>query len=538
MRYITKLLIITALVTCVLLSGCIKPSANSTESSTPAWDNRIQKLVIGTTNKVEDTNINDYYFGTFSRRLTHQALVTIAANGDIVPELATSWDTSDLKTWTFHLVGNATWHDGKPLTAQDIKFTMDYRKKNNPNWKSIFAGLRSVEAPDNRTVIMTLDKPDFNFLMNLATYRVLPEHIYKNVEDPKKFNTPDAWIGTGPYVLKSFDKATGLLHFEIYDQYWGQSQAIDQIDIRYFANTDTMMLAFQKGEIDAPYAYATGFSPFYVPKLLDNEDIGIMTQKNSGITNVLWFNENKTYLDSKAFRQAVSYAIDYEEMKNIFTAGYGSIPDAGLVPQCTLYYKETRPLAYDVNKSKDLLDAAGFKDTNGDGFREAPDGKKFQPVLSTRSDMVDNVRAVEMLKKYLNAVGIDVQLKIMDRTSFGNSMDFDKTHEMALARTTYWGMQMGAGYGSGYIDQRIYGWSMVNDSKFQTTVDQLTSTIDRDKRKDLAGQLQDYYADEMPAIAVYNMDIIQPYNKNYVGWVYNPCSGILNYDTLFGLHKA
>ncbi|WP_048065417.1 ABC transporter substrate-binding protein [Methanosarcina acetivorans] len=538
MRHMTKLLMITVLVVYLLLSGCIQPSANTMEPPTSAEDNQVQKLVIGTTNKVEDTNINDYCFGIFLRQMSHQALVTISADGDIVPELATSWNTSDLKTWTFHLVDNATWHDGKPLTAQDIKFTMDYRKKNDPNWKSVFGDLLSVEAPDNRTVIMTLDKPDFNFLMNLAVYRILPEHVYKKVEDPKKFNTPDAWIGTGPYVLKSFDKATGLLHFEAYDQYWGSAPAIDQIDIRYFANTDTMILAFQKGEIDVPYAYATGFSPFYMPKLLNDEDIGIMIQKNGGITNVLWFNENKTYFDSKVFRQAVSYAIDYEEMKNIFTAGYGSIPDAGLVPQGTLYYKETRTLAYDVNKSRDLLDAAGFKDTDGDGFREALGGKKFQPVLSTRSDMADNVRAVEMLKKYLNAVGIDVQLKVMDRTSFSNSLDFDKTHEMALTRTTYWGMQMCAGYGSGYIDQRFYGWSMVNDSKFQTIVDQLTSTIDKDKRKALAGQIQDYYADEMPAIAVYNMDIIQPYNKNYAGWVYNPYNGVLNYDTLFSLHKV
>jgi peptide/nickel transport system substrate-binding protein len=538
MRNMTKISIIAILVACLLLSGCTQPSAGPSATPAPAEDTRIQKLVIGTTNKVEDTNINDYYFGTFSRQMTHQALVAIAANGDIVPELATSWDTQDLKTWIFHLVGNATWHDGKPLTAQDIKFTMDYRKKTDPNWKSVFGGLVSVDALDDRTVVMTLDKPDFNFLTNLAVYRVLPGHIYKNVEDPKKFNTPDAWIGTGPYVLKSFDKATGLLHFEINDKYWGPKPAIDQIDIRYFSNTDTLMLAFQKGEIDAPYAYATGFSPFYVPKLLNDNDAGIMIQKNGGITNVLWFNENKTYLDNKAFRQAVSYAINYEEMKNLFTAGYGSIPDAGWVPQGTLYYKDTRKLAYDVNQSKALLEAAGFKDTNGDGFREAPDGKKFQPVLSTRSDMADNVRAVEMLKKYLNAVGIDVQLKVMDRTSFGNSMDVDKTHEMALTRTTYWGMQMGAGYGSGYIDIRVYGWSMVNDSKFQSIVDQLKTTIDKDKRKALAGQLQDYYADEMPAIAVYNMDIIQPYNKNYEGWVYNPYNGILGYDTLFNLHKV
>jgi peptide/nickel transport system substrate-binding protein len=537
MRKTLKAIMLIMLVACLLLSGCTQPSAGPATTPAPA-DESIAKLIIGTTNKVEDPNINDYYFGTFSRQMTHQSLVAIAANGDIVPELASSWETPDLKTWTFHMIGNATWHDGKPVTARDIRFTMDYRKKTDPNWKSVFGGVLSVEAPDDRTVIMTLSKPDFNFLTNLAVYRTLPEHIYKSVEDPKKFNTPDAWIGSGPFVLKSFDKATGMLTYERNDKYWGPKPTIGQIEVRYFSNADTLMLAFQKGEIDAPFNYAKGFAYFYVPKLLGDPDAGIMLVKDGGITNVLWFNENKTLFDNRTFRQAVSYAINYEEMKNIFTAGYGSIPDAGWVPESTLYYKPTRKLSYDVNKSKELLDAAGFKDTNGDGFREAPDGKKFQPVLSTRSDMVDNVRAVEMLKKYLNAVGIDVQLKVLDRTSFGNLMDVDHTHEMALTRTTYWGMQMGAGYGSGYIDKQVYGWSGVNDSKFRSIVDTLKSTIDKDQRKALAGQLQDYYADEMPAIAVYNMDIIQPYNKEYAGWVYNPYNGLLCYDTLFNLHEA
>lgn len=526
------------LMACCLILLCLSGVSLASQSDSGGTPERISKLTVGTINQINDANPWDYYFGVYSMMLSHQGLVRFNNNGDVDPELATSWETEDLQKWTFHLRDDVTWHDGQPLTAQDIKFTIDYDLEKDPLSKSYIGTIKSVEAPDNKTVIITLEKPDYNFLNTIAVVKIIPAHIFKSVAEPKKFNEKEATIGCGPYKFVKFDKDAGTVTYQANDKYWGGMPAIDTIELRMFKNPDALMLAFQKGEVDLPYYYSKGISYYYVPNLLDNKNIGIEVYPERGITNVLWFNTAKVPFDNKELRLALSYALNYEELKNMFTAGYGTLPSAGWVPNGTLYYTQTRTLTYDANKSKSMLDNLGFKDVDGDGFRETPQKAKFQPKLLTRSDLPDSVRAAEMLKKYFAAVGIDIKIDLADKSTHGEILDEKKTHEMALAGTTFWGMIMGEGYGSGYTDRRYYGWSMVDDPEYQSIVDGLGSTQDKRKREELAAQIQEYYADQMPQFTVYSMNIIQPYNANYAGWEYNPLHGILSYGTLNKLHKA
>ncbi len=498
----------------------------------------IEKLIVGTTDQISDTNIKDIGFGNIRWELLDCGLVKFNSSGDIVPALAKSWDTNDLKKWTFHLRDDAFWHDGVPVTANDIKFSIDYARKTDSSSGSVYGDVQSVEVPDNQTVVIELDKPDYNFLTTIEVMSPLPEHIFKNIEDPSKFNEKEAAIGCGPYVFESFDKAAGVLTFKAFDKFWNGAPVINTIELKIFKNPDAMMLALQKGEVDVTYTYGKGIEYFYVPQLLKTDDIKVMQEKDGSITGVLWFNTAKEPYDNRDLRQALSYAINYDEMEDLFTAGYGTIPDAGFITEGMLYHTDTRKLSYDVNRSKSMLDSAGFKDTNGDGIREAPDGSAFEPELLVSSNSPSRVRAAEMVEKYFKDVGVGIKIKTVDTNTFGNTMDVEKTFDMAISGTTVWGMIMGAGYGSGYIDTRYYGWSMVSDPEYQSIVDQLKLTQDKDKRKALAVDIQNYYAEEMPQIALYSMDVIQPVNTKYEGWEYNVVYGLMNYDTLFNLHKA
>ncbi len=501
-------------------------------------DKGIDKLIVGTTAQVSDINIKDIGFGNIRWELIDCGLVKFNSAGDIVPALAKTWDTDDLKKWTFHLRDDAFWHDGTPVTAKDIQFTIDYARKTNPSSGSLYADVQSVEVPDDRTVVIDLTNPDYNFLTTIEVMSPLPEHIFENVEDPSKFNDKEATIGCGPYVFESFDKAAGILTLKAFDKFWNGTPAIDTIEFKLFKNPDAMMLALQKGEIDVTYTYGKGIEYFYVPQLLKTDDIEIMQEKDGSITGVLWINTAKEPYDNKDFRHALSYAINYDELKDLFTAGYGTIPDAGFITDGMLYHTDTRELSYDVNHSKSLLDGAGFIDIDGDDIREASDGAKLEPELLVSSSSPDRIRAAEMLEKYFEDVGIGIKIKTVDTNTFGNTMDIEKTFDMALSGTTVWGMIMGAGYGSGYIDTRYYGWSMVDDPKYQSIVDRLKLTQDKDERKELAAEIQEYYSEELPQIALYSMDVIQPINTKYEGWEYNVVYGLMNYDTLFNLHEA
>ena len=207
MKRTSRLMTIGLILLCFCLIGAVW--AAQTEKS--GSGDRIAKLTVGTINQISDPNPWDYYFGVYSMILSHQGLVRFNNDGDLVPDLATSWETKDLQKWTFHLREDAQWHDGKPVTAQDYKFTIDYNLEKDPLSMSYIGMIKSVEAPDNKTVIIDLEKPDYNFLNTIAVVKTIPEHIFKSVDDPKKFNEKEAAIGCGPYKFVGFDKDAAIV---------------------------------------------------------------------------------------------------------------------------------------------------------------------------------------------------------------------------------------------------------------------------------------------------------------------------------------
>lgn len=494
----------------------------------------IDKLVIGTTDQVEDINVNDGIFNTYREAFLTKSLIRVDPEGNFIPALAQSWETDDAKTWVFHLVQNATWHDGSPVTSEDLKFSLEYlpEKLGGSNWNII----DSVEAPDDSTLIINLEDPDGNFLTNLLMLRTVPKHIFDNVDDPKTFNDPECAIGCGPYKFEEFDKTAGLLRFVAYDNYYEGKPAVQEIEIRMFKNQEAMMMALLKGELDTVYVYSGGISYYYMPQLIKSGELGYIFIKNTGVPAALWMNEDNAPYDDVIFREAISYAIDYEELKNLFTAGYGRTSNAGFIPDGNLNYIDTRALTYDTDQANLLLNSTGLMDMDGDGMRENEDGGEFQPQILVKSDS-DSVRLGQMLQKYMNTVGLDAQLEISDSSGFWSMVD-SKEYDMFVSRTTPWGMMMEAGYATGYMDTRSNGWPMVDDPEFTELVDDLLASTSEEETAQLAEEVQEYYASELPAIALYWNDYVQPYDKKYEGYVVNPIHGILSYESFYGLHPA
>lgn len=504
------------------------------QSATIDSSSVIDKLVIGTTDQVEDINVNDGIFNTYREAFLTKSLIRVDPSGDFVPSLAESWETDDAQKWVFHLVKNATWHDGQPVTAEDIKFSLEYlpEKLGGSNWNII----KEVDAPDESTLIITLNSPDSNFLTNLLMLRTVPKHVFESVDDPKRFNDPASAIGCGPYKFLDFDPEAGLIRFLAYDRYFEGQPSVKEIDIRMFKNQEAMMMALQKGELDTVYIYSGGISYYYVPDLLENNDLEYILIKNSGVPAAIWANQNRTPFDDVRFREAMSYAVNYDELQNLFTAGYGRKPNAGFIPNGSLNYIETMPLTYNTSLAASILNETGLLDAEGDGMRNLADGSEFQPKILVRSDS-DSVRLGEMLKKYMNAVGLDAQIDVADSSGFWDAVD-GKDYDLFVSRTTPWGMMMEAGYATGYMDSRSNGWPAINDAGFTELVDDLLASSSKDETARLAQAVQEYYASDLPAISLYWNDYVQPYNKKYEGYVVNPIHGILSYETFFGLHPA
>jgi len=536
---------IVAVALTMLLAACVAPVGISqpTEANQPAEaaqsavPSPIERIVIGTTMEVKGLDIDDYYFGIMRATTTHMALIKLNEQGEFAGDLAESWQTDDGRVWTFKLREGLQWHDGVEVQAADVKFSMEYLKEKLPVYQSHLKLLQTVEAPDTQTVVVTLSEPSARFPVNLLAVRILPKHIFENIEDPKKFNDPKAAIGCGPYIFESFDEASGLVTFKANPRFYRGAPNVKQVIFRLFKNPDSMYLALKKGEIDLTYFYAAGADPATADALAKEPNIKIIQMANGGVPNAIFFHTKKPPVNDVRFRKALSYAINYEELLKLFAFGYGSVPQAGFVPEGSAGFSATEKLRYAPDKAQELLDELGYKDADGDGVRDR-EGKALELELIVRSDLAENVRIAELLKKYFEAVGVGVKLKPVDATLFRTISDQEKSHTLFLSRTTTWGMMMWGGAGTGYFDARNIGWAMVDQPEFQALVDKLLNTTDPQKSRELMAQVQQFYAQELPAIPLYWNRLLQPYNARYEGWKVNPMYGVLWDESWYNLRQA
>jgi peptide/nickel transport system substrate-binding protein len=262
-----------------------------------------------------------------------------------------------------------------------------------------------------------------------------------------------------------------------------------------------------------------------------------MTFDSLGIKSAVYFNTQKEPFDSKDLRQAISFAINYDEITTLMTGEYGKTPNSGLINEHSKYYIETRPMEYDIEKAILMLDNLGFNDIDGDGFRELPDGSEFNPELLVQSSNDAFVRLSELIKKDLGAVGIDLRIKVVDSTTYW-AITGEKGHDMMLSGLPFWALKCDKGYYTCAMDSRSMGWANIDDPAYQSIADDLRTAMDENEIEKLVEEIQKYYSDELPVIPLYSMDFFQPYSNKYEGYVTHPIWGVLSNGTFMGLHEA
>lgn len=531
LRSLVMVQLVAILVIPALTMSCGSSSTGDESAKT------IDEFVVGTTLEAINGSILDDDFAMMCDQVCRQGLVRYNTDGSFAPCLATSWSTNDSKVWTFNITTEAKWSDGQTVTPDDIKFTFEYLPIYSVGDNSTLSNVKSVEVEPNNQVVITLNNANSNFLTTLVELNMIPKHIFQNITDPATYTDKAATIGCGPYVFDYFDSDAGKVSFVADDSYRDGAPNVKRITYVMYKNQDLMVMALKKGEIDATYIYAGGINYYYVAGLLSNRNIDIMQIDNQGVPMVLWFNLLREPFKDKQFREAISYCIDYDELLNIIGGGYGTHSNAGFAPKCSYGYVETRQLEMDLAKANQLLDATGYKDVDNDGIREKPDGSAFQIELKTR-DNSPYPQAGQLVKSYLESVGLSVELKIVDPSALITAFIDTRDYDMAISRTTAWGMLDWAGYGSCYFDDRNIGWSGYSDTEFENLVDARMAASSVDEQNALNVQIQNYYANNLPGIALYWGSLVQPVSAKYKGYAVNPMWGIMTYETFFNLEKA
>lgn len=197
-------------VMCCALSACGGQEASQPEAG------RIDTFIIGTTAEISSAKRSVYNFDVLTGTLSQLAPVWVDADGVYHPLLCT-YSTEDSRTWILTVREGMTWHDGQPVSAADIQFTLEYLdSQNGGGYADSYEDIRLV---DERTIALELAEPNPRHLASLTTLRILPKHIYQDVTDDSALPSDVANIGCGPYRFVRFDADAGVLAFDAYDAY-------------------------------------------------------------------------------------------------------------------------------------------------------------------------------------------------------------------------------------------------------------------------------------------------------------------------------
>ncbi len=493
-------------------------------------------LKIGTPNVVKSASIlGDSSMGVFAH-LSNPTLMKMASDGKVVGLTAKSYAVSeDGKIWKFFINDDLYWSDGQKLTPDDVLFTFSYLAEKYPAAGWIKKTVDNISVEDG-AVVFKLNKPYSRLNLEFATYPILARHIWKNVEKPMEYVNEGESVGFGPFFIAKTDLGAGVIYFHKNPYWMGTSPKFDSLEIHTFANMDVLSLALEKGDVDAYYKYAGTYPYASMQKLKDTGNFDFVEKDNIGLI-FLGMNLQKQPMSDIRFRKALSYAINYSEMLKLDALGYGQVPNAGFVPPSMMDFKETAKLEHNLTQAKSILEDAGYKDSNGNGIMEGKDGKDIKLTFLTRTDYQ---RMTELTQEYLKLLGIDSEVKNLDSSTWIKQKDAGE-YDLTITRSTPWGMLMHANWGTGYFDSRRTGEGVLHvldDPVFLKLCDNILASTIEDQLQDYAYDLQDYYAENLPAIALYWNKVETPYNRAWQGWYSDPLYGIFNVDNFLSVEKS
>lgn len=352
----------------------------------------------------------------------------------VVGVLAESYEVSpDQLTYTFKLV-DAKWHDGKRFTAKDAKFTMGLAT--NAKTGSVLAArlkaVSSVDAPDDKTLVIKLSAPTASILDTLTKVMMLPEHALGSIPaDQLAKNTwwSTAPIGTGPFKFTKY-VSDQYVELAANTDYRGGKPALERVINRYFADPAAAIAALRAGEIQFTYVDAND-----VPTFKDDKAFKVI-EGNSFVVNYLGFNHESPIWKDVRVRKAVMYAINRDAIIKSLYGGAAKPANCAYVAD-QLVPKDIDSYAYDPEKAKKLLEEAGWDQINGN--------KPITVLTYYTTPLATNVLAA--VQAMLAQVGINIVPRAVDTPTY-NSIVLNPKPDVAQFQMVYAGLQNGPDAGS------------------------------------------------------------------------------------------
>jgi len=441
---------------------------------------------------------------------------------DVVPWLASeiTW-SDDYTSVQLKAREGVKWNDGKDFTADDIAFTFNLIKDNKAlDTKAL--GLSDV-AVDGDVVTLSFESPMFVRQDKVLHIQIVPEHVWKDVEDPTTFSDDDA-VGTGPYSLTSFSSQS--VELTARDDYWGGKPAVPTLYYVSYADNTALTTAMANGDADWAQAWIPDVQSAFVDKDPDHH----VYWPAAGIAiDTMFVNTTAKPFDDLAFRKAVNMVIDREKHQQIareggvplLTSVTGLAPGAGDAFISSEF--EGQEYKVDVDGAKKVLEEAGYT-WDGDKLVD-PSGTPVTFTLSVPQGWNDYVTGISLIADSVKALGVEATVDTPDQDTWWKAKqegDFQAVlHWTDDSATPYdlYSDQMDGRFLKPIGESADFNFGRFDNADATAALADYASTTDDAERTAALDEIEKIYVDQVPAMPIGTRPSIAEYNTtNYVGW--------------------
>jgi len=449
------------------------------------------------------------------RTLIFNTLVKKNEKFDYTGELASDIKRSDDGlTYTFTLQDGVKFHDGRALSSADVKYTLDLLFSSNfAKSASFYEGegqnkhsyIKSVEAPDARTIVVTLIKPWIGLLSNLVPVPIIPRDSYESQKEHP--------LGSGPFKFIRYDNAQQVCDLEAFPDYWEGAPKLQNVRVRVISDMNALQAELQSGRVDiAPMP--TSLSPDAVKRLEQDPNLQVKVFSGSNV-RLLTLNSQSPPLDNVKVRQAIAYAIDRESLIKNLLLGFGKIAHS-IIPEESWAYSAGQTYSYDPARAKKLLDEAGFPDPDGDGPR-----MRFQKPISYKlaGTNIAGRQYAGVIQNSLKEIGVPVEIETPEQNTLFDEL---RRGNFQIAYSQWvGGNQDPIFYKDLFASSEIptqtrpsRNRSRYSNKELDALLDEAVNTFDRQRGRELYQKIQDIVSRDVPVILMWYESNIVIAKKN------------------------
>jgi peptide/nickel transport system substrate-binding protein len=403
-----------------------------------------------------------------------EALVKVDEKGRLVPWLAERWHTTDNLNYTFFLKKGVRFHNGRELTAEDVKFALD--RARNPETKHPHArqyqDIATIHVRDPLTVTIALKRTNAMFIHNLARQGSV---IYPREAVDQQKSQP---VGTGPFVLERWDRGDRVVLKKNPDYHVKGLPKLERVTFRFIPDSNAALAALQAGDVDV---MAFGLGPESVDVVRRAPNLQLILGETTSDVILALNNSKKPYSDVRV-RRAITHAIDKAEVVKGAMFGLGRVLGSNIDPLNPYFVDMAKAVPHDLARAKQLLTEAGY-----------PNG--FEAVLRVPPQYPYTVRTGEVLLGQLAKAGIRVKLEQIEWGQWLDRIYKNADYDMTIiGHAEAWDA-------GNYANPKYY--YRYESPRFQEVFAESERTLDDKKRRELYVELQKIMADEAPVVWLY-----------------------------------